>query len=79
MLVSMEVMSFPVILQPDESGGFVVECPILDGCYSQGDDIDEALANIREAIELCIEDLEARGETVPDPTGILSSTVSIVR
>jgi len=79
MLIGMEVMSFPVILQPDETGGFVVDCPVLEGCYSQGDTIDETLANIREAIELCIEEMEARGETVPDSTRIPSSTVSIVR
>lgn len=75
----MEVINFPVILQSDETGGFIVDCPILEGCYSQGDTVDEALANIREAIELCIEDLEERGETVPDSTRILTSTISIVK
>lgn len=54
-----------VILIPDEDGGYVVEVPSLPGCYSQGDTIDEALANIREAIELHIEDMIAAGEEVP--------------
>ena len=63
MFILKEVRNFPVILQSDETGGFIVDCPILEGCYSQGDTVDEALANIREAIELCIEDLEERGET----------------
>jgi predicted RNase H-like HicB family nuclease len=79
MFIPMEVINFPVILQSDETGGFIVDCPILEGCYSQGDTVDEALANIREAIELCIEDLEERGETVPDSTRILTSTISIVK
>jgi predicted RNase H-like HicB family nuclease len=56
-----------VILIPDrESGGYIVEVPSLPGCYSQGDTYDEAIANIREAIDLHIESLIAHGEEVPD-------------
>lgn len=40
-----------VILTADEDGGFVIECPALPGCFSQGETPEEALANIREAIE----------------------------
>ena len=42
----------PVIVEKGEDGFYVVECPILEGCYSQGKTIDEALRNIREVIEL---------------------------
>jgi predicted RNase H-like HicB family nuclease len=49
-----QVYGLPVVLTPDEDGGFVVECPVIPGCISQGDTRDEALANIREAIELCL-------------------------
>lgn len=49
---------FPVLVEKDESGGYVVECPILSGCYTQGETIDEALKNIREVIELCLEEKE---------------------
>jgi predicted RNase H-like HicB family nuclease len=55
-----------VIIFPDETGGYVVEVPSLPGCVSQGETVDEALANIKEAIELYIEDLIADGEEVPD-------------
>jgi antitoxin HicB len=56
-----------VILIPDlESGGYVVKVPSLPGCISEGDTIDEALANIREAIDLFIEDMIADGEEVPE-------------
>ncbi|PIQ68740.1 MAG: hypothetical protein COV91_02575 [Candidatus Taylorbacteria bacterium CG11_big_fil_rev_8_21_14_0_20_46_11] len=51
---------FPVILQEEAGGGFVVANPAFEGCYSQGDTMEEALANIREATELCLE--EAREE-----------------
>ena len=56
-----------VILIPDmESGGYVVEVPSLPGCYSQGETVEEAVANIREAIDLHIESMIAHGEEVPD-------------
>lgn len=49
-------MKFRVLLQPDiEDGGFNVSCPALPGCHSQGDTVEEALINILEAIELCLE------------------------
>ncbi|GAH19847.1 unnamed protein product [marine sediment metagenome] len=56
---------FKVILEPDETGGFVVICPSLSGCYSQGETIEEALENIKEAILLCLEDMESVGEKIP--------------
>ena len=43
-------MKFTVILEPEERG-YCIHCPALRGCVSQGDSRDEALANIREAIE----------------------------
>jgi antitoxin HicB len=66
-----------VILIPDETGGYVVEVPSLPGCYSQGETVEEALANIKEAIELHIEDMVASGEDVPDdiPSPILLKAV----
>jgi len=39
-----------VILEPEEDGGYSVHCPALPGCSSQGDTLEEALANIQEAI-----------------------------
>jgi len=50
---------FPVVLEKDESGGYVVINPSLEGCYSQGETVEEALQNIKEATELCLEDLKA--------------------
>ena len=50
----------PVIVEKGEDGFYVVECPVLEGCYSQGKTIDEALQNIREVIELLLEEKESR-------------------
>ncbi len=59
-----------VILIPDvEAGGFTVIVPSLPGCISEGDTEAEALANIKEAIDLYIEDMLADGEEVPDDVG----------
>lgn len=59
--------NFTVVLEPDLiDGGYVVRVPALPGCVTQGDTVDESLANIREAIALVLEDLSARGESVPD-------------
>ncbi len=73
----MTLYDFKVIIEPDETGGYVVICPSLQGCYSQGETIEEALENIREAILLCIEDLEAEGEEIPNPSKSLIATVMV--
>jgi predicted RNase H-like HicB family nuclease len=64
----MKAYDFKVLLEPDETGGYVATCPSLPGCYSQGETVDGALDNIREAIELCLEDMQAHGEVIPDPS-----------
>jgi len=70
---------FKVLLEPDETGGYVATCPSLPGCYSQGDTVDGALDNIGEAIELCLEDMQAHGEVIPDPSRVLVGTVVVTR
>jgi len=51
-------MRFKVVLEPSEEGGYTVYAPSLPGCISEGDTTDQALANIREAIELYLEPVE---------------------
>jgi predicted RNase H-like HicB family nuclease len=59
------VKTYHVFLSPGEDGWIVAECPALPGCFSQGRNREEALANIREAIELCVEARTA--ESLPAP------------
>jgi len=76
----MTTRDFKVFLEPDaDYGGYVVVCPSIPGCYSQGKTVPEALANIREAIDLCIEDMESRGEEIPDPNNVLIGSVVVTR
>ncbi|MCH7922706.1 MAG: type II toxin-antitoxin system HicB family antitoxin [bacterium] len=51
-------MKFKVVLEPSDEGGFTVFVPSLPGCISQGETEEEALRNIREAIELYLEPAE---------------------
>lgn len=53
------------MIEQDEDGVYVAECPALKGCHSQGATIEEALENIKDAIRLNIEDRQAVEENIP--------------
>ena len=59
-------MKYTVVLARESDGGFVVSVPVLPGCISQGNSREEALANIREAVELYVEDCRLSGDPVPE-------------
>ncbi len=75
-LLPMGSREYEVVLTPEEDGGYSVTVPALPGCTSQGETREEALAMIREAIELYLESLEAHGDPVPGPIEIERVTVS---
>jgi len=54
-------MKFNVTLDRDEDGVFIAECPSIPGCVSQGSTREEAFANVKEAIALCLEVRAERG------------------
>jgi len=59
-------MKFRVVLEPSEEGGYTVSVPSLPGCVSEGNTREEALKNIREAIELYLEPVEDDISFSPD-------------
>jgi predicted RNase H-like HicB family nuclease len=61
-------MLYKVILCQGEDGYVVAECPAIAGCVSQGKTSEEALKNIREAIELCLECYREDGQAAPADT-----------
>ena len=61
-------MKFTVVLSPEADSGYSVVCPAVPGCVSQGDSLEEALANIREAILLCLEVRKEEGQAAPVET-----------
>jgi predicted RNase H-like HicB family nuclease len=55
---TMKNKEFYVVIERDEDGMYIGEVPQLKACYSQGETIDELMKNIKEVIEMCLEELE---------------------
>jgi antitoxin HicB len=64
---------FAVVLTPEKGGWYSVTCPALPGCHSQGRGIPQALANIREAIELVLEDMTSHSDAIPTGDTLLAT------
>jgi len=58
-------MQYSVVIHSAEEGGYWVEVPALPGCYSQGENREDALSNVREAIALYVSALQEDGAPVP--------------
>jgi len=54
--VTVKKLRFSVIVEVDEDGYYVVSCPLFKGCHTYGKTIEEALENIKEVIEMCLEE-----------------------
>jgi len=63
---------FQVLVEQDEAGWYVAECPALRACYTQGKTYEEAVENIKDVIALCLETLKSAGEPVPVQPEIIS-------
>ncbi len=70
-------MRFVVLLTPDEDGGYVAECPDIPGCISEGDTLEQALENIRDAISACLETMMEHGWETPKETDVIVATVDV--
>ena len=73
---AMKHLTLPIVVEADGDGYFV-SCPTLQGCYSQGDTYEDAVANIKDAIRLHIEERLASGEEMPEYVSVSLSTVEI--
>ena len=60
-------MKYRIIIEQDEDGMYIAECPTLPGCISQGKTREEALVNIRDAIKGYLESLQKHDEPIPPP------------
>ena len=72
-----KAISFSVIYEQAPEGGYVAYVPTLPGCHTQGETIEEAEENIRQAVELYLESLEAHNEEIPQERRILQGKVEI--
>ncbi|MFW5820787.1 MAG: type II toxin-antitoxin system HicB family antitoxin [Bacteroidota bacterium] len=50
------ILHLPILVEQDEDNYYILSCPVFKGCHSYGATIDEALSNIKEVIEMCIEE-----------------------
>jgi predicted RNase H-like HicB family nuclease len=60
-----KVLSYTVLFEPADEGGYCAYVPALPGCFSQGETLEEARAMIREAIEGHLDSLVRHGEAIP--------------
>ncbi|MCK9399790.1 MAG: type II toxin-antitoxin system HicB family antitoxin [Bacteroidales bacterium] len=56
MKIKEKILHLPILVEQDEDNVYIVSCPVFKGCHSYGKTIDEALANIREVIDMCIDE-----------------------
>ena len=68
---------FSVLIEKDEDGGFFAKVPELRSCHTQGETITELLANVREAIELCLEVHEKDGIDMFDKSYFQTQTIEM--
>ena len=52
----MKKLHLPILIEQDEDGYYIVSCPLFKGCHSYGKTVTEAMENIREVIEMCLEE-----------------------
>jgi predicted RNase H-like HicB family nuclease len=64
-VIRREKMKYRILIEQDEDGAFVAECPSLPGCVSQGKTRQEAIENVQDAIRGYIESLKKHDEPVP--------------
>lgn len=72
----MKQYDFPIIIEHDDDG-YVAYCPELQGCYSQGSTYEEVISNIKDVINLHLQDKLAEKEEIPTTKSVSLSTVHI--
>lgn len=69
--------TYKILLHKETEGGYTVSVPALPGCITYGDNVDEAIVMAKEAIELYIEELQERGEAIPDDSNTLEYSLNL--
>lgn len=70
-------MEYTIVIHPADKGGYWTEVPLLPGCYSQGETIEEVLRNIKEAIDTHVEALRGDGRDVPQEAVVLFGRIEV--
>ena len=72
----MKKLMLEVVIEKDRDGYFAY-CPALQGCYTQGDTYEQAVANVKDAIRLHLEDRKAAHQPLPSPESISVATLEL--
>ena len=70
-------MDYTVVIRKAPDGVFIGSCPVVPEAHTQGETYEECLANMKEALGLCLEFRKERGEEIPEETGTSRVTVAI--
>ena len=73
----MKILNYRVILKQEQDRGYTAVVPSLPGCITYGENLEQTMTLVKEAIELYIESLKAHGEPIPNEENSLEYTVSI--
>ena len=73
----MKSHTYRILLTKEPEGGFTVTVPLLPGCITYGATMDEAVVNVREAVELYLESLTAHGESIPSEENTFEYSLTI--
>ncbi len=72
-----KTLHLPILVEQDEDNFYIVSCPVFKGCHSYGATIDEALSNIKEVIDMCIEEEQEKATYINRFVGFREMQVSI--
>lgn len=73
----MKRLTYRILLNREPEGGYTVTVPALSGCITYGENVDEAIAMAKEAIELYIESLVEHNEPIPDESNTLEYSITL--
>ena len=71
------MLTYKILLHKEVDGGFTATVPVLPGCITYGEDVDDAIKMAKEAIELYIEELQEREEVIPDDSNTLEYSLNL--
>lgn len=72
-----KILHLPILIEQDEDNLYIVSCPVFKGCHSYGSTIDEALINIKEVIDMCIEEEKEKASEINRFVGFREMQVPI--
>ena len=72
-----KILHLPILVEQDEDNVYIVSCPVFKGCHSYGKTIDEALVNIREVIDMCIDEEKEKVSGINRFVGFREMQVSL--